>query len=188
MGIKALAKEQIKGKIGTLFVCNLLMGVILGPASLLFGAGMLLMPAFSISFTMIYLNLTAGITPEPRDVFKGLQLFGKALWLFIVQGFFTMCWSLLFFIPGIIKGISYSLSSLILAENPNMTAREAIQESKRLTQGHIGEMFVLQLSFIGWMWLMPFTLGLLAIWLMPYRSATLTNYYLALKEEKAMER
>jgi len=186
VGIKVLAKQQIQGKIGALFVCTLLMGVILGPASLLLGAGVLLMPSFMISFAMIYLNLIDGVTPEPSDVFKGLKLFGKALWLFIVQGFFTMCWALLLFVPGIIKGISYSLSLYILAENPTMTAREAIAESKRLTNGHIGEMFVLQLSFFGWMWLMPFTLGLLAIWLMPYRSATMANYYRALKDEKTM--
>ena len=90
---------------------------------------------------------------------------------------FTFLWSLLFVIPGIIKGISYSQSYFILAENPDMTASEALNESKRIMDGHKWEYFVLQLSFLGWTILASFTFGILFIWLVPYMECTLVNYY-----------
>jgi uncharacterized membrane protein len=180
--LKATAKAQIKGKIGTLFLCGLVIALISGVTIPIVGAGLLIMPSFAISLVMIYLALTKGETPKVGDVFKGFSLFGKALWLSILTGFFTFLWSLLLFVPGLIKSISYSMASFILAENPNMTAREALSESKRITDSYKMKLFVLQLSFIGWALLMPLTLGLLGIWLVPYMSATMANAYLEIKQ------
>lgn len=76
------------------------------------------------------------------------------------------------------------MAPYILADNPGMTAREALNESKRITKGHKLELFILELSFIGWYLLIPLTLGLIVIWLAPYTNATLANYYIAMKEDK----
>jgi uncharacterized membrane protein len=73
------------------------------------------------------------------------------------------------------------MSFYILAENPGMSAKECIKKSMEMTNGHKWELFVLELSFIGWMFLMPFTLGILSIWLLPYMSATFANAYESLK-------
>lgn len=70
--------------------------------------------------------------------------------------------------------------------NPDMTAREALRESKRMTHGDKGKRFVLKLSFIGRYLLIPLMLGLIVIWLAPYIHATFANYYLAIKDEKPM--
>ena len=179
--LKAMAKSQIKGNIGTLFLCTLIIGFIISAAAPIFGAGMIISPAFSISIVMIYIALTQDVKPEIGDIFKGFKILGKALWLFIITGFFTYLWSLLFVIPGIIKGLSYSMAPYILAENPTMTAREALNESKRITNGYKAQLFVLQLSFIGWMFLIPLTFGLISIWLIPYMNATYANFYNAIK-------
>lgn len=182
--MKSMAKAQIKGNIGTLFVCVLVIGLVSGIAA---PAGLLIAPSFSLSTVMIYIALTQNIQPSVNDVWKGFQLFGKALWLSIITGFFTFLWSLLFIIPGIVKGYAYSMAPYILADHPHMTAREALRESKRITHGHKGELFVLMLSFIGWMLLVPLTLGLIVIWLAPYTNATLANYYVAMKDGKSTD-
>jgi uncharacterized membrane protein len=132
---------------------------------------------------MIYLGLTKNVKPQFGDIFKGFSsLFGKALWLSVITVFFTFLLSLLLFIPGIIKAIAYSMAPYILAENPGMTAREALRESTRITNGHKFELFVLQLSFIGWILLVPVTFGLIAIWLVPYMNAAAANAYLEIKD------
>ncbi len=182
--MKAKAKLQIKGNIGILFVCQLIITLISSIAAPIFMSGLLTAPSFALSTVMIYIALTQNVRPSVGDIWKGFNLFGKALWLSIITGFLTFLWSLLFTIPGIIKGIAYSMAPYILADNPGMTAREALRESIRLTHGHKGELFVLKLSFIGWVLLVPLTLGLIVIWLAPYSHATYVNYYIALKSKE----
>ena len=171
--LKAAAKSQIKGNIGILFVVLLIVGVVSGIP--------LLSPAMMIGMIMVYLGLTAGNKPDIGDVFKGFSLFGKALWLNIITGFFVMLWSMLLFVPGIIKAFSYMMAPYILAENPTMTAREALNESKRITKGHKMNLFVLCLSFIGWYLLCMVTFGIAIIYVMPYMQATFANAYIAIK-------
>ena len=182
--IKAAAKDQIRGKIGILFVCTLVIGLLTGVASIV---SWLVFPAFGISSILIYLGLIGGKKPEVSDVFAGFKVFGKAFWLMFLTGFFTMLWSCLFFVPGIIKAISYSMAPYILAENPDMTARQALDESKRITKGAKMDLFVLQLSFIGWAMLCGITFGIAYIYVGPYMQATSANAYLAIKAKQQQE-
>lgn len=187
--LKAKAKEQIKGKIGILFVIMLIISVISGAAggllSLIPGgslvASIIITPAFALSTIRVYLNLFGGKTPEVKDAFSGFDDFWSAFKVTFLVGLYTILWSLLFVIPGIIKGISYSMSMYILAENKGKSARECIAESKAMTEGHKMELFVLSLSFIGWALLCVITFGIALIWVIPYMQATLTNAYYSLK-------
>ena len=182
--MKSAAKAQLKGNIGILFVCHLLIALISSLSSPL-GVGFLIAPSFVLSCNKIYIELARQVRPSVSDIWKGFHSFGKAFWLTVITGFFTFMWSLLLIVPGIIKGYSYLMAPYILADNPGMKAREALEESKRITNGHKFELFVLVLSFIGWIMLVPITLGLILIWLVPYTNATLANYYLAMKDEKS---
>ena len=159
--IKAMAKGQIKGKIGILFVCMIIMGFF---GSITLG---LAAPAMGISAILIYLALTSGQKPEIGNCTVGFSFFGKALWLSIITGFFTMLWSYLLFVPGIIKAYSYSMAPFILAENPTLTARAALNESKRITMGAKKDLFVMDLSFIGWALLGGITGGIAFIYVYP---------------------
>ena len=184
--LKAAAKQQIQGKIGILFVINLIVGVISGAISAIPVVGsvvsaFVVAPAFTLALTCIYLNLVNGQHPEIGDAFSSFNNFWPAFKVTFLTGLFTMLWSLLFYIPGIIKAISYSMAMYIQAENPGKPALECIEESKRMTQGHKMELFVLGLSFIGWGLLCVITLGIAYIWVGPYMQATFTNAYLKLK-------
>jgi len=171
--LKAAAKGQIKGNIGILFLCTIAM-------SLLAWTG-ILMPALTVGMIMIYLNLTKNQKPAIGDAYKGFSVFGKALWLTILTGFFTCLWSMLLVVPGIIKMLSYSMAPYILAENPEMTAKEALNESKKITEGHKKDLFVLSLSFFFWYMLVGVTFGIAIIYVAPYMQATMANAYLSIK-------
>ena len=80
---------------------------------------------------------------------------------------YTFLWSLLLFIPGIIKGISYSMTYYIMRENPGMSGEQAIQRSMAMMRGHKMQYFLLFLSFIGWAILALIPAGLGFIWLIP---------------------
>ena len=184
--LKAKAKEQIKGKIGILFLITLIIGAITGVVSGFIPvvgaiAVAVVTPAFSLSLIRVYLGLTAGKDPDVKDTFSGFDDFWSAFKVTLLVGLYTFLWSLLFYIPGIIKGISYSMSMYILAENKGKSARECIEESKAMTEGHKMELFVLGLSFIGWMLLGMITCGIAYIWILPYMQATYANAYNLLK-------
>ncbi|WP_456364339.1 DUF975 family protein [Priestia aryabhattai] len=105
---------------------------------------------------------------------------------------------IIFFILGILliigmiilciyKSLQYSLTPYIVAANEEITPQDALNESIRLTKGNVGKLFLLNLSFIGWIFLVPFTLGFLLIWLIPYYNTTLFQYYLSLEQDKEEE-
>lgn len=191
--LKSKAKQQIKGNIGILFVISLIIAAISGIASLIlslipFGglvSTIIITPAFALSITRVYLNLTAGVKPNAANAFCGFDDFWSAFKVNFLVGLFTFLWSLLFVIPGIVKSFAYSMSMYILAENKGKPALECINESKAMTNGHKMDLFVLGLSFIGWILLGYITLGIAYIWIIPYMQATYVNAYHSLKPVKA---
>lgn len=192
--LKSAAKSQIKGKIGILFVISLIIALIAGAAGFILSfipfvgpliSVIIISPAFALSLVKVYLNVVSGTKPEVADSFCGFNDFWSAFKVNFLVGLFTFLWSLLFIIPGIVKSFSYSMSLYILAENKGKPALECIKESKDMTNGYKMDLFVLELSFIGWILLSSITLGIALIWVAPYMYATYTNAYNFLKTQKA---
>ncbi len=87
-------------------------------------------------------------------------------------------WYCVFIVGGIVKRYSYFLVPHILAENPSISSKDAIQLSKDMMFGHKKECFLLELSYIGWMLLRVCTLGLSGLFYSnAYQIATYTEYY-----------
>ena len=182
--LKTIAKQQLQGNIGMLFVCLLITWVLSWVLSNSVPglASLIVAPPLTLGMSMIFLGLTRNESPEINTLFSGFSYIGPAILLNIMIAVFTCLWSLLFVIPGIIKGISYSMAYFVLADNPELSAKEALDESKRITSGHIGDLFVLYLSFIPWVLLGAITCGLALIYVVPYMQTTTVNYYLELKD------
>ena len=96
----------------------------------------------------------------------------------LLQTVYVFLWSLLFIIPGIMAGYSYAMTGYILAENPHLTASEAIERSKQMMYGNRRRLFCLQISFIGWSILSSLlTFGIGDLWLTPYRQSASAAFY-----------
>lgn len=189
--LKAKARAQIKGKLGILFLVSFIITSIAsvsgGILSLIPGGtvplAMVISPALSLSLVNVYLTVVRGGRPEVKDSFSGFADFFSAFKVTFLIGLYTFLWSLLFIIPGIVKSISYSMSIYVLADNKGKKATQCIEQSVYITHGHKKELFILSLSFFGWLILSVFTLGILLIWVAPYMYATYANAYEALKPE-----
>lgn len=72
-------------------------------------------------------------------------------------------WSLLFYFPGLVKYYQYYFMSYIMAENPNMEPERAREISTKMTAGYKWHIFVLELSFIGWILLCSLVMVLLTV-------------------------
>lgn len=197
--LKQQAKEQLKGNVGSYFLVLLAylgiafaIGFVGGLLSLILPilgtiAMYVALPPLMIGFYMVFLNGTYGDQPKVSTLFEGYkkEYFGKSIILYFLVVIFTCLWSLLLVIPGIIMAFAYSMSWFVLAENPNMTAREAIRESKEIMNGHKMDFFVLSLSFIPWILLVYVTLGIASIYVLPYMQLTITNFYHNIKRQSA---
>ena len=111
------------------------------------------------------------------DLFSEFNRFSQGFLQNFLRGLYVFLWSLLFVIPGIVKSYSYAMTPFIMAENPNMTATEAITASRELMDGHKGKLFLLDLSFFGWIMLNVLTLGLGSLALNPYMNAARAAFY-----------
>ena len=132
-----------------------------------------------VSYTHLQYNLDLidGKDVEFGQIFSKASMFGKAFWLRLRMGIFTFLWTLLLIIPGIIKSYAYSMSGFILAENSEMTAKEAMKVSEKMMAGNKWRLFCLQFSFIGWQLLCILSLGIGFLWLTPYMNAATAAFY-----------
>lgn len=128
-----------------------------------------------------YLGLSRTNKANIADLFGAFKLFGKVLGVYFLIELYVLLWSLLFIIPGIIASYRYRMAPYLLADNPDIGIWEALGKSKEMMQGHKGELFVLDLSFIGWGLLAGLTWGIGTLWLTPYMEMTYVNYYDALQ-------
>jgi len=95
----------------------------------------------------------------------------------LLRGLYIFLWTLLFIIPGIVAGYSYAMTNYILAEHPELSAIEAIEQSKQMMYGNRWRLFCLEFSFIGWDFLCLLTLGIGNLWLTPYKQAAIAAFY-----------
>lgn len=112
-----------------------------------------------------------------RDLFSQFYQFGNGFCLHLLTTIYTTLWSLLFVIPGIVASYRYAMAPFILAEHPEYTAGEAIRASREMMRGYKLELFLLDLSFLGWIFLSFFTLGIGSLFLAPYRAAAYAAFY-----------
>jgi len=103
-----------------------------------------------LSLAIIFLNLVRNPQVKKGGIFDGFKNYNSAFLVSLLKSIFIFLWSLLLIIPGIIKSYAYSMSYYILADNPEMTALEAIRASNEMMKGHKASLFMLYFSFIGW--------------------------------------
>ena len=112
---------------------------------------------------------------NPTEVFKGFS-----------EDF--ALWSILLIIPGIVKMYSYSMAFFIKADHPSYDWRECLDASSQLTYGHKWELFILDLSFIGWQIVGSLCLGIGTFWVNAYREATIAEYYRYYESNQVIDR
>ena len=159
---------------------------------ILIGLSMTLMLGFWFFVTNVYMVISRRIFLEGRNfeivpIQRFLFLFRvrkwtKAAWTMLVKYIYEFLWSLTV-IGGIIKRYSYYMVPYIVAENPDISAKNAIRLSRKMMNGHKWECFVFELSFLGWSMLGAVTMGLSQVlYSNPYRVASFTEYYVALRK------
>lgn len=156
----------------------LVLGIISGILSIV--VNILFQPAFYLGQQYVYLKVVREEKFSIKDAFYGFNNYKKAIKLYLIMMLYIVGGLILFIIPGIILAYRYSMCFYILADEKDISVRECLKKSKEITSGYKMDLFLMDLSFIGWLVLSLLTLGILSIWLTPYMLASRTTAYLDL--------
>ena len=140
----------------------------------------------NVGASLYHLGIRRGEEMPFVTLFDGFAFVGKIILLYVVQVIFISLWTLLLVIPGIVAAYRYRFAMLNLCENPEIGVMEALNMSKAQTLGFKWQLFVLDLSFIGWNILVSLTLGILDIWVAPYRAQANIAFFQEIKKIKGV--
>jgi len=197
--IRLAAREALKGKWGGAAVATLVYAIIAGLIASLSdseGAFMLLvyvLLAIGVSlplgfgFTMMFLNFARdGKAISVNGIFGAFNntYYSKSVVTMFLVGLYTILWTLLLIVPGIIKALSYTMTPMILAENPELGSNEAIDRSAAMMKGHKMDLFLIELGYLGLAILSAILLFIPLLWLIPYYQTVIVKFYLELKNEQ----
>ena len=130
-----------------------------------------------IGYAKFNLNLVDRLEGSFDDLFSYFSYWKTTVAAAFLQSIYMFLWTLLLIIPGIVARYSYAMTEYILAENPELSADEAISRSKEMMKGNRIRLFCLEFCFIGWGILCIFTLGIGTLWLIPYEQAARAAFY-----------
>ena len=131
----------------------------------------------SIGYAQFNIDLVDGDDPKIATLFsKGKQV-GTAILANILVFLRVLLGMLLFVVPGIIAVYKYSMVNYVIAENPGISAKEALTRSQEIMKGNKLRFFFFGFSFLGWCLLAVLTLGIAGIWVMPYINASCAAFY-----------
>ena len=120
--------------------------------------------------------------PSLADMFIGFKTrYGRNVGAMFLVGIKTVLWTILFIVPGIIKSYEYAIIPYILADNPEISSKDAFKKAKEMMTGNKWRLFKLDFSFIGWELLCILTFGIGVFFLMPYLNAARAEFYTELK-------
>lgn len=159
---------------------SMTLGMLLGPFSNI--VTILTLPII-FAASMYFLHL---YREEEKDITFLFERFSLRVYgVYLLAAVYTILWSLLLLIPGIMKSYSYAMATYIIEDNPDVGPEEAIKRSMRMMEGHRMQLFLLELSFLGWAFLCILTLGIGFFWLSPYIETSRAAFYEDVKQNVA---
>lgn len=186
--LRAEARRALQGKWPMAAVAALIYSVIAGGLSAIPFIGGLcslfvgLPVAYGIAIVMF--GVFKGKDVDFGVLFEGFQDYSRIFVTKLLQGLYTALWSLLLFVPGVIKHYSYAMTDYILKEEPEMKNNAAIEKSMAMMENNKMKLFLLDLSFIGWALLCILTFGIGFLFLQPYMQVSHAAFYEDLKAQQ----
>lgn len=185
--LRAKARDQLKGQWAKPILACLIFLIISAVPTQMDNIGglvnLIITGPFLVGIYLFSLKFVRNQDPEVLEIFYGFKNFVVSLGMYLWYLLWVILWALLLIIPGIIKSLGYMMCFFIIADNPNIGIRNALDISKKIMYGYRGKLFLLFLSFFGWFILCILTLGIGFIWLYPYVQITLANFYEELRED-----
>ena len=201
-GYKDRAIESLTGKWGNSAIATLIYMIIFGGIAITFSYGVtltqlcstkldplgniiqILLSPIAWGFEIMFLENIRKGELDLGKMFEGFKDYIRIMLTNLLRGIYTLLWMLLLIIPGIMKMYSYSMTNYILLDDPDLKYNSAIEKSMAMMKGHKMDLFLLDLSMIGWAILSVITCGIGFLFLTPYNMTAHAHFYEDLKAEE----
>ncbi len=129
MTIKQTAKQQMRAQNGTAILIALILLILTSIQAVPYVTTIIsifLLLNINLGAANAYLKIWRGEHTDVGDMFSiGFENYGRYLGGMFLVRLYTILWTLLFIIPGIIKSYAYALTPYILREMPDLSTSEA---------------------------------------------------------------
>ncbi len=203
--ITARARETLRGNWGSAIFISVIIPILLGilqaiikyPLKYSCGISVPLIILGIVSVVIVISNFYSTlavpvwfIALQRGDDISAIQAFKIAFSRFwtlflagILMGVIIFLKLLLFIIPGIMAAYDYILVYFCIADDPNLSPGQALKRSRAIMHGHRWQFFCFSWRFVGWTILCLLTLGIGFIWLVPYMTASMVEFYRSVMPE-----
>lgn len=193
--IKEEAKQRIKGNLWIIWKPSLFISLISFGISfvigLIFGAADIdqeIVSCITSSVaTIILLPTTYGLSLYILNVIRGKEFslndlkayYPQFVRVFLISliSYLLIAVASILIVPGIILTLAYSFRTFVAVDNEELSSIEVLKKTREMMKGHKLDYFIFGLSFLGWIFLAALTLGILAVWLVPYIIVANALYY-----------
>lgn len=192
--LRADARQALQGNWKTMAIMTAIYAAVFGAISyalkwytlndLTYVASLLTLP-IGFAFATACLSLLRGEVKGYGHLFSEYN--GRVYLTGLLIMLYTFLWALLLIIPGIIKQYSYSMTYFIMEDDKTISKNAAIKKSMNMMDGYKMDLFLLDLSFIGWYLLTIITCGIGLLWVLPYHETARAAFYESLKENIIVE-
>ncbi len=186
------ARTSLEGKWGLAIATFFVYMVIISAAQALVDfeavtslATLVIAGPFAVGAAIFSLNISRGGEAKLEQIFDGFKNFATALVAYLLMFLFVFLWALLFIIPGVIAALSYAMTFFIIADDPQIRPRAALDKSKAMMDGYKAKLFRMYLRFFGWSLLCLLTFGIGFLFLFPYMYVSLAKFYDDVKADSA---
>lgn len=209
--LKLAAKDALRGKWGVAILTTIIYNLIIMAISFIPLLPFIVMPPLMLGIAIMALSLMRTGSADLENLFDGMKYFFLTVKASLLSMLIIFLWGLIPMIimvamfaglaldtnpmmilisfpifiiasiPMIIAQLDYILIFFVIADDPSLGAREVLKQSKAMMKGNRMKMFLLMLSFIGWLLLMPLTLFIGYLWLLPYVYVSIAAFYEQLK-------
>jgi len=174
------ARASLRGKWGIaagISFVYMLITIVIGSLKYLSIASLIITGPLVVGYYIAILALIRNKEIRIEQLFEGFSTFIECMCAYLLMLLYIVLWMLLLIVPGILAALSYSMTMFLIADNPSMGARAAINTSKEMMHGNRWKLFCLLVRYLGWFLLGIVTAGIGFIWIVPYMTAGFAHFY-----------
>lgn len=175
------AKGSLKDIWMTAALATLVVYAILGVAGCTYIGELLIYGPLAFGYTLYIMCVTDTHRSDFNLLFKGFERFGQTLVAGLLVSLAVSVGISFLIVPGLILACGFSMTFFIMADNPEISGIDAMQQSWNMMRGYKWDFFLFNLRFIGWLLLSLITCGILMLWVAPYMTAAQLRYYRRLR-------
>ncbi len=120
---------------------------------------------------------------DPALLFAGYKRFWFLLGLVLLMNIIISFGTMLLIVPGIILSLAYAMWPFIVNDHPEFSIKEVLEYSRIMMMGYKADLFVMFLSFLGWILLSFLTFGIGLFFVIPYIYMSTYHFYEKIRYE-----